>query len=214
MTTFVTIAPEEFLKRYADSNRKDPKAAINMVMWLMIYDEKPSSWARDFFEETGLLTQPEDDGARRSQIQKVRRWRNAAEESVRLPPRGKRGTSSTYKQALREWKRINPRPTDEELLAGWTPQPLQLQEEDPAAQERPGKDVQPMKIPRPKKSQQEPAEPAPEDFQEEKNEAKGDKPKKRASVEMPPKYSSEDFLPKPPPPTPIHISGLPAAGAD
>lgn len=118
------IIPEEFLKRYADSNSKDPKVAISMVMWLMIYDEKPSSWARDFFEETGVLTQPEDDEARKSQIQKVRRWRNAAEKSVRLPPRGKRGASSAYKQALQDWKRINPRPTDEDLLAGWTPQSL------------------------------------------------------------------------------------------
>jgi hypothetical protein len=124
MTTSMVITPEELLKRYAESNRKDPRAAINMVMWLMIYDAKPSSWARDFLEDAGLLTKPEGKNALASQIQKVRRWRNAAEKTVRLPPRGKRGTTSDYKQALQEWKRINPRPTDDELLAGWTPQSL------------------------------------------------------------------------------------------
>ena len=82
------ITQEEFLKRYAESNRKDPNAGIRLVMWLMIYDDKPSSWARDFFEENGVLTQPENDNARKSQLQKVRRWRNAAEDTVRLPPRG------------------------------------------------------------------------------------------------------------------------------
>jgi hypothetical protein len=184
MPTTVPIIPEEFLKRYADSRRKNPKAAIRMVMWLMIYDEEPASWARNFFEENGVLSPPEHDGARNSQIQKVRRWRNDAEQSVRLPPRGKRGTTSDYKQALEDWKRINPRPTDEELLAGWTPQPLPLQEEDPAAQEGLGK-VQPKTTPRAKNSQEKPAEPT-EEIPEEKIEASGDKPKKRAAVKMPP----------------------------
>jgi hypothetical protein len=202
----MSITPEELLQRYADSRRKDPKAAIRMVMWLMIYDGEPASWARDFLEDASFLTKPEDARARNSQIQKVRRWRTAAEESVGLPPRGKRGTTSDYKQALRAWKRINPRPTDEELLAGWTPKPLPASEIPSeiksGLQHMPENPVQP-----------EPSGAETRDTFDEED-LDSPKPRKRASVAPPPSYKPEDYLPKPQPPMKIPICGLPDTGAD
>lgn len=59
----------------------------------------------------------------------------------------------------------------------------------------------------------EPTEPAAEVPEEETDES-SDKPRKRTTVEMPPDYKPGDYLPKPPPPLEIHISGLPPTDAD
>lgn len=112
------------LDAYEKSLGKNPKTAIRMVMWLMIYDEEGATWARDLLEVVSIFGKPENDTIRANQLRKVDRWRSAAENSTGLPPRGKKGGSEDYRQALAHWKALNPRPTRDQLLAGWTPRTI------------------------------------------------------------------------------------------
>ncbi len=74
------------------------------------------------------------------------------------------------------------------------PEPTQSSKKDKPAPK--AKAVAPL---RPVDPVIEPTEPTPEDIPEEKIEASGEKPK-RTIVELPPEYSPEDYLQKPPPP--------------
>ena len=127
MTT-LRIDASDLIDAYEDSIRQTPKAAALMVIWLMIYDEQPDTRVHEVLEEKGVLQKATDKKTRASQIQKVRRWRVAAETSTGLPARGKKGTSDAYRIALVKWKAINPRPTKEQLLSGWVPKPLRNDE--------------------------------------------------------------------------------------
>lgn len=118
----MTITADELIDRYEDSVRRNPETAMRMVMWLMLYDQQPASWARGFLQDVGVLAT--GDTEKTSQLRKIHRWRTAAEEAAGLPPRGKRGATQEYRRALNDWRRLNRRPSKEDLLAGWTPQPL------------------------------------------------------------------------------------------
>lgn len=124
MTQSTSSSAGDLIDLYEESIRKDPETAIRAIMWLAIYDEKSASWARDLLEKGGVIPNPGDETAKRNQLRKLDRKRVILEQSVRLPSRNKKGATSTYKQALGEWKRINRRPTKNELLVGWVPQPL------------------------------------------------------------------------------------------
>jgi len=120
----MTITADELIDRYDDLVRRNPETSMRMVMWLMLYDQQPASWARDFLQDVGVLTAPTGDAEKKSQLRKVHRWRTAVEEAAGLPPRGQRGATLDYRRALNEWRRLNRRPSKEDLLAGWTPQSL------------------------------------------------------------------------------------------
>ena len=144
MTKSLSISAEDLLDLYEQAIRKDPTMALCMIIWWTIYDEKSASWARDLLEDAGLMPNPETEADKKceaglvieaekgkvakkiekAQLRLIDRKRESLEKSVRLPPRTKRGATSDYKLALYEWKRINPRPTKEELLAGCVPKPL------------------------------------------------------------------------------------------
>ncbi len=129
MTLLLPISASEVLDAYEQSVRKNPETAIRMVMWLMIYDELQVTWARDFLEEVRIFAKPEAGEAetiRANQLRKVHRLRTNAEKSIGLPGRGKKGASETYRQALNKWRALNPRPSKEQLLAGWSPKPIDL----------------------------------------------------------------------------------------
>ena len=133
----MTITAAELIDRYEDTGRRDPETALRMVMWLMLYDQRPASWARNFLEEAGVLVTPKDVTERTSQLRKVHRWRTAAEDAAGLPPRGKKGSTQDYRLALHKWRSLNRRPSKDDLLSGWLPQPLPptsgIEIEDPRA---------------------------------------------------------------------------------
>lgn len=130
-----SISAAHLIESYEDELRQDPKMALKLIIWQTIHDEQSASWARDFLVKVGVFPKAEGSEEQKEKTKKaqkrlIERKRAALEKSVGLPPRETRGATSDYKRALTEWKRINPRPTKEELLAGWIPQPL------PAMQER------------------------------------------------------------------------------
>lgn len=144
MTNLLSISPAEILGHYTDEIQNIPEIVIRAIVWLTIYDEKASSWARNFLEKYGVFPKPaveaniradakiiqvaeidrEINKIKKAQLRLIDRQRVKLEKSVGLPRRIKRGTTPDYERALYEWKQINPRPTNEDLLAGWTPKPL------------------------------------------------------------------------------------------
>lgn len=123
MTT-LPLDASDLIGAYEESVRQNPASAVRMVMWLIIYDDRPVTWAHKILEKEGVLQKAVDAKTRASQIQRVRRWRLAAEKSTGLPARGKKGNCDAYRIAVAKWRAINPRPTKEQLLAGWVPIPL------------------------------------------------------------------------------------------
>lgn len=123
MTT-LPINASDLIDAYEESIRQTPETAVRMVMWLMIYDDRPVTWAHKILEKEGVFQKAVDVKTRASQIQKVRRWRIAAENATGLPARGKKGNCDAYRIALAKWRAVNRRPTKEQLLAGWAPTPL------------------------------------------------------------------------------------------
>jgi len=127
------INASDLIDAYDFSIRQSPEAAVRMVMWLMVYDQRSVAWVHEFLETAGVLEKAADEKARSSQRRKLHRWRVAAEKSTGLPPRGKKGCSDAYRTALAKWRVINPRPSKEQLLAGWVPTSIEaFAEETPA----------------------------------------------------------------------------------
>jgi hypothetical protein len=124
MTSLLPISAAELLDEFEDSIRKHPKSALRMIIWLMIYHELAASWTRDFLEKKGVFPKPSSETEKKNQLRKIDRTRQSLEKSVNLPIRAKKGATPDYKDALIAWKRINPKPPKNELLAGWTPQRL------------------------------------------------------------------------------------------
>lgn len=144
MKKTTSISPEDLLKLYKDKSQKDPAILLNMIIWQTIYEKRSDAWARDLLVDSELLPNPDDVARERidagkvkegreykevikienNQLQFIGRKRRELEKSVNLPGRGKRGSTDEYNKAIQRWKQINPRPTDEALLAGWSPKPL------------------------------------------------------------------------------------------
>jgi hypothetical protein len=144
MANILSISPADILGHYSDEIRNSPEIVIRVIVWLTIYDGKSSSWARNFLEKYGVLPKPaveaniradakiiqvseidrEINKIKKAQLRLIDRQRVKLEKSVGLPSREKRGTTPDYELALYKWKQINPRPTNEDFLAGWTPKPL------------------------------------------------------------------------------------------
>ena len=210
MTSPLPISHDELLDDFEDSLRKHPGSALRMIIWRMIYHELAASWTRNFLEEKGVFPKPTSETEKKNQLRKIDRTRQSLEKSVNLPVRAKKGATSDYKDSLIAWKRINPRPTKEELLAGWSPQPL------------PASSTQDDTAPSPATREPEHVKPAAPDLvntsipceDPDIDEISGGTPKKRASVEMPPKYLPQEFLLKPPPPPTIPICGLDTTDTD
>jgi len=127
------LTPEDLLKAYETevvsqigSKPLGDKAdsGVDMVLMLMIIDNKSGRWGRDFFVKTGKLPKPADDPKgteRTTQIRKVNRWRSKKEKEMWLPEREQGGVSQLYRRKRAKWDAANPRPTNEQLLAGWKP---------------------------------------------------------------------------------------------
>lgn len=238
MTTQLPISAGELLDDFEDSIRKNTKSALRMIIWLMIYDELAASWTRDFLEEKGVFPKATTKTEKKNQLRKIDRTRQSLEKSVNLPVRAKKGATSDYKKSLIAWKRINPRPTKDELLAGWNPLPLPPAQESgtghplsaqnpeinprqkpPASTQPPetGKVVpNPESPPRQEQPQESDSEsPGPDDLVGEEPTVL-DEPGRngRKRVPMPPQYTPEDYLPKPPAPLEIPICGLPPSSGD
>lgn len=196
----------DYIDVYEDFLRTNPRTAIRRVMWLMIYDDQSAEDIRDYLERVKAIPKPEDVKTRNSQMRQVHRWRAKAEESTGLPARGKKGATLEFHRALGEWKKLNGRPTKEQLMAGWTPQPLPTATEatvSPAP-------AKPVTLPNPPgnpTSVKKPvAQPAPEKAVTESPEVTEAGRKKRNTVPMPPNYNPEDFKPNPPPPLNVVIN--------
>lgn len=119
------ISASELLDAYDKSLLVNPKFSIRMVIWRMIYDEQQAAPVRDLLEKAGIFAKPETRTILKNQLKSIDRQRAAAEKSTGLPSRGKKGACDLYRQALHKWKKLNPRPTNQQLLAGWTPVPLE-----------------------------------------------------------------------------------------
>lgn len=118
------ISASELLDAFDKSLLENPKFSIRLVIWRMIYDEQQAAPVRELLEKAGIFARPETRAILKNQLKNIDRQRAAAEKSTGLPSRGKKGASDLYRQALHKWKQLNPRPTNQQLLAGWTPIPL------------------------------------------------------------------------------------------
>ena len=114
----------KLIEAHEDAFRNRPGLPLEAVVWLLIYDELPASWGRDLLVKEGVFPKPENERSLRNQLRQIDRKRESAEKKVGLPPKGNRGGTAQYKAALEHWKRLNPRPTKEELLGGWAPLPV------------------------------------------------------------------------------------------
>ena len=122
----LSITVDAIIAAHEASIRSNPKRAIRLVMWLSIHDEASNTETRDCLEKIGVLSKPISDVDHRSQKRKVDNWRTKAERSIGLPNRGTRGGSDAYRRALYKWQAMNPYPSNEQLRAGWVPQPLSM----------------------------------------------------------------------------------------
>lgn len=131
MAKTLSISLDRLLDSIEEEIRSDTDSALQMVMWLTIYEKRPTSWAwRILIKNNFFPDQEEPEGGdrakkiKKTQLRRIDRVREKLEKSVGLPPRGRRGATSEYDRAFSEWKRLNPRPTRDEMLAGWAPQSL------------------------------------------------------------------------------------------
>ncbi len=197
--TFSSIAPEILVKSYYDSFREDPELGVQRIMLMMIYDDREAKWAHKFLQKVGVLEKSSDKKEQKAQLRKIHRLRSQVADMCGLPIRGKRGATQEYRSALAALRAINPRPSEDQLLAGWMPQPLV----EPANVQQKPVDPDPTKAVDPKHAAAVTKETPPEEETESPY-----KPRKRATVEMPPDMKPEDYISKPPPPMKIHVSGL------
>lgn len=122
--TFSSIAPEILVKSYYDSFREDPELGVQRIMLMMIYDDREAKWAHKFLQKVGVLEKSSDKKEQKAQLRKIHRLRSQVADMCGLPIRGKRGATQEYRSALAALRAINPRPSEDQLLAGWMPQPL------------------------------------------------------------------------------------------
>ena len=208
--TFSAIAPEILVKSYYDSFREDPEMGVKRIMFLMIYDDREAKWVQKFLQKVGVLEESSSEKEQKAQLRKIHRVRSQVSDLCGLPRRGKRGATNEYRTALVAWRAINPRPTEEQILAGWMPQPLG------ATTGIPQETQQSVQVVRSETATSSPTKPTPipPELGEPIAADSFDARKKGKSVELPPDYKPEDFQPKPPPPLAIPICGLPVTGAD
>ena len=69
------INASDLIDAYDFSIRQSPEAAVRMVMWLMVYDQRSVAWVHEFLETAGVLEKAADEKARSSQRRKLHRWR-------------------------------------------------------------------------------------------------------------------------------------------
>lgn len=203
-----SISAADLIESYEDELRQDPKMALKLIIWRTIHDEQPASWARDFLEKVGVFPKAEGSEDRKemtkkAQIRLIDRKRAALEKSVGLPPRETRGATSDYKRALTEWQRINPRPTKEELLAGWIPRSLPSMQVSAHTKN----ESSPNPPQNQTESQTETITPV-VIMEDEKPDENLRKPlgKNRKKVEPPPKLNAEDYIRKDAAPTEIRVN--------
>lgn len=207
---FSSVSPEILFKSYYNASREDPMMGVRRIMWMMIYDDFEAAWALKFLNTVGVLKKPVDEKEQEAQLQKIHRLRKKETVSCGLPSRGKRGGTDKYQDAVAQWRAINPRPSEQELLDGWIPRPLgvaALKEEADQTKE----DVNTAELSPPPAGTDDPLTEIPSENlnEEDIEENDGSKPKKRASVEMPPAYTPEQYIPKPPPELKVVICGQP-----